>query len=712
LGAVCALVIGFYAWIAESGTRELSPSEAQDNYYNLLVRGFRSGQLNVSREVPPEVIHNRDPENIKWLEGHGLFDLSYYKGKVYLYFGVTPALVLFWPYAALTGHYLPHKDAVTIFLTVGFLAGMGLLCAVWRRYFKETSVWTVAAGMLAMGLANFAPTMLGRGDVYEVPISCGYALTMLAMAGVWGAMQDGRRRWLWLAGASLAYGLALGARPSLLFGAVILLVPVAKAWREQRRVWPLLLAAGGPIVVIGLGLMIYNTLRFENPLEFGQRYQLPLRDHQQFSLRYFWFNFRVAFLEPAQWGGHLPFVHDIASPAAPKGYDIVDHAFGILTNIPLVWLALAAPLAWRNRSLEERSMLRWFLGAVAFFFGMCALLLCLHDSMCVRYEMELAAPLVLLAVIGLLAMQRALAGQPVWRRAARCGWGLLLAFSTAFNLCLTFEAQADLDCGIGSALLRNGRVDEAIAQYRKALQFNPGYMEARFNLGSALVLKGNLDEAAAQYRKVLEIRPDYLQAEYSLGKVLLQKGDVDEAMAHLDKTATVGQDPFEKWYNFGNQFLQEPDWQCAIACYRQAIKIAPRSADAYANLGVAFLKKGETREAIDAWQQALEMKPDQLYVLNNLAWLLATTPDASLRDGAKAVALAAQANQLSGGGNPAILRTLAAAYAEEGSYSMAAVTARRGLELATGQKDDALTATLQKEIQLYEAGKPAREAPP
>ena len=147
---------------------------------------------------------------------------------------------------------------------------------MWRRYFQEAGLGVVAAGTLALGLANFTPAILGRCDVYEVAISCGYALTMLALAGVWGALQDGRRRWRWLAAASLAYGLALGARPSLLLGAVILLVPVAQAWREKRRVWPLLLAAGGPIVLIGLGLMVYNVLRFDNPLEFGQRYQLPL----------------------------------------------------------------------------------------------------------------------------------------------------------------------------------------------------------------------------------------------------------------------------------------------------------------------------------------------------------------------------------------------------------------------------------------------------
>ncbi len=66
-------------------------------------------------------------------DGHPLMDLSYYHGKLYLYFGVTPALVLFWPYAALTGHYLWHKEAVVVFCATGFLASVGLLCAVWRR---------------------------------------------------------------------------------------------------------------------------------------------------------------------------------------------------------------------------------------------------------------------------------------------------------------------------------------------------------------------------------------------------------------------------------------------------------------------------------------------------------------------------------------------------------------------------------------------------
>ena len=79
--------------------------------------------------------------------------MSYYKGKLYLYFGVTPALVLFWPYVTLTGHYLSDKDAVVIFFALGFLVAAGLLRAVWRRYFPEVSIWVATVGLLALGLA-------------------------------------------------------------------------------------------------------------------------------------------------------------------------------------------------------------------------------------------------------------------------------------------------------------------------------------------------------------------------------------------------------------------------------------------------------------------------------------------------------------------------------------------------------------------------------
>src|SRR5580700_2262700 len=182
LGAVCVLVMGFYAWTARTNVRQMyGISDPADAHYNQLVEGFRSGQLNLKREVPPGLTKLADPYDPAttisyYLIGKQLHDITYYRGKLYLYFGVTPALVLFWPYVALTGHYLFHKEAVAIFCAVGFLSGVTLLGALRRRYFPEVSGIVMAACALALGLTTCVPAMLQRPDIWEVPISCAYAM--------------------------------------------------------------------------------------------------------------------------------------------------------------------------------------------------------------------------------------------------------------------------------------------------------------------------------------------------------------------------------------------------------------------------------------------------------------------------------------------------------------------------------------------------------
>ena len=123
LGLVCAVVIGVYAWIGYSCPVEPIASGPRDNNYNLLVRGFREGQLNLKREVPSGLTDSDKPAIVDRSQVTGVNDLSYYKGKLYLYFGATPALALFWPCVALTGHYLSKAAAVVIFFSAGFLGG-------------------------------------------------------------------------------------------------------------------------------------------------------------------------------------------------------------------------------------------------------------------------------------------------------------------------------------------------------------------------------------------------------------------------------------------------------------------------------------------------------------------------------------------------------------------------------------------------------------
>ncbi len=636
LGAVCALVIGVYAFAAHSGflaSTSLSPAE---DYYNLLVQGFRAGQLSLKKEVPPGFAQLADPYDRTANTPYEVLDLSYYKGKFYLYYGVTPAVLLFWPYVALTGSYLLQKDAVLACCIVGFLVSVGLLFALWRRYFAKVTLAAVAAGTIALGLVTCIPPLLARCDVWEVSISCGYALTMLTLAAIWKALHQPERRCWWLAAAGLAYGLAVGARPSLLFGAVILLVPVAQAWRERQRVWTLLIAAIGPIMLIGLGLMLYNALRFGDPFEFGLRYALsgdrqgPFRP---FSVRYLWFHFRVYFLDFAGWSDRFPFVHDITVPPVPVGHGRVEHPFGVLTNIPLVWLALAVPLAWRDRPAKTGSTLCWFLAAVTGLFGICTLTLCLFFSASIRYEVEFLPTLVLLAVVGILGLERALAptsesGQarrPVWRHTARWGYGLLLGFSVAFNLLASVERCAESHNNLGGVLMNQGKVPEAIAQYEQAARLNPDYAEMRYNLGAALVRAGRIPEAIEQYEQALRLSPDFAEAHNNLGNVLTQPGSLPEAIGHLEQALRIKPNYPEAHNNLGIALARAGRMTEAIEQYEQALRIKPDLAEVHNSLGTALYQTGKSQEAIEHLQQALQIKPDYAAAHANLGVALAQT---------------------------------------------------------------------------------------
>jgi tetratricopeptide (TPR) repeat protein len=259
---------------------------------------------------------------------------------------------------------------------------------------------------------------------------------------------------------------------------------------------------------------------------------------------------------------------------------------------------------------------------------------------------------------------------------------------------------------LGEALLKKGNVDEAIAHFQKALQINPDFAEAHNNLGEALIQKGSVDEAIAHFQKALQINPDYAEAHNNLGEALIQKGNVDEAIAHFQKALQINPDYAEAHNNLGNALIQKRNVDEAIAHYQKALQIKPDYAEAHYNLGNALIQKGNVDEAIAHYQKALQIKPDFEEAQNNLARVLATCPQASLRNGNKAVELSQRANQLTGDGNPVVLGTLAAAYAEARRFPEAVETAQRALQLAETQSNTALADDIRSQLKLYQAGIP------
>lgn len=265
---------------------------------------------------------------------------------------------------------------------------------------------------------------------------------------------------------------------------------------------------------------------------------------------------------------------------------------------------------------------------------------------------------------------------------------------------------------IGKALVQKGQVDEAIIQFQKAIAIQPDYAFAHYNLGDALLQKGQVDEAITQLQQALAILPDFVEAHNNLGNVLLQRGKTDEAITHFQKALAIQPDYAAAHYNLGNALFQKGQVDEAIIHYQRALAIQPDYAKACNNLGTALLQKGQVNEAIIHFQKALAIQPGFVEAQNGLAhcaWILATSPDSSVRNGTKAVELAQETNRLSDGKNPVMATTLAAAYAEAGQFPEAITTARRALQLATSQNNAAMVAALEAQLKLYQAGSAFRD---
>jgi tetratricopeptide (TPR) repeat protein len=267
---------------------------------------------------------------------------------------------------------------------------------------------------------------------------------------------------------------------------------------------------------------------------------------------------------------------------------------------------------------------------------------------------------------------------------------------------------------LGTALLHKGLTDEAILHFQKAVELAPNRTErakVQSNMGNALLQKGLADEAIVQFQQALELAPadGIIHSDY--GNALLRKGLVDEAIVQFQQASESAPNDRIIHNDYGNALLRKGLVDEAIVQFQKALDSGVE--DAYApsihyNLGNALRKKKLLGEAVAQYREALKREPRLVAAQDNLAWTLATAPDASLRDGSEALELAMQANQLSGGRDPIVLRTLAAAYAENGQFSKAFESAKSALELATTQRNQALVEALQYDLSLYQKGLPYR----
>jgi len=288
--------------------------------------------------------------------------------------------------------------------------------------------------------------------------------------------------------------------------------------------------------------------------------------------------------------------------------------------------------------------------------------------------------------------------------------GLYADSETLWRATLARNPDCWMACNnLGFVLIQKGEVDEAMAQFQKALEINPQDPPTWNNVGNVLFHWGKVNEAVPYFQKALQLNPDYTEALNNLGSALLQEGKVDEAMAQFQKVLQINPDSVEAHGNLGNAMLQEGKVDEAIAQYQKALQISPNNPNLYNNLGNALSRQGQFEQAIAHYQAAIKLEPNNPSFLNNLAWHLATCSQPRARNGQQAIQSAERACQLTDYENPQLICTLAAAYAEAGRFEDAVAASAKARELALALGQQALALQSQKLLQLFKAHKPYRE---
>jgi protein O-mannosyl-transferase len=264
---------------------------------------------------------------------------------------------------------------------------------------------------------------------------------------------------------------------------------------------------------------------------------------------------------------------------------------------------------------------------------------------------------------------------------------------------------------LGSVLSGRGRYEEAEAAFREVLRLKPDYPGARQRLERALAAQGKWVEVLAPYRQVLERDPADTRARLSLTRVLLEAGQLDEALEQSVAAARQQPRAVEAQYQLGVALSRKGEVERAARQFELVLELDGGFAAAHYALGILRKQQRQMSEALRHWREAARLAPQWPDPLNNLAWALATDPQAEVRDGLEAVKLATRAVELAGTNNVGLLDTLGAAYAEAGRFAEAAAAGRQAQAAALAQGRAVLAEQIGRRLALYNSNQAYRQEP-
>lgn len=261
------------------------------NQYEVMADRMLEGHLTFDYEPDPALLamenpYDRDARDEQGVEYH--WDHAFYNGKYYMYFGVVPEFLAFIPYKLITGQSLPSYRATRLFTAVFIIGLFVMMKKLAERYFPKLTKAAYAFGCVSFSVFS-AWYFTAAPAMYCTAISAAVCLEIWSIILFYSALFETKTEKGTVAAmtaGSLLGALVFGCRPPVALANIVFfpfLIAIIRAKKIKKRLIPRVALILLPYVVVGISLMLYNYVRFDNPFEFGQSYQLTVADQSHYG---------------------------------------------------------------------------------------------------------------------------------------------------------------------------------------------------------------------------------------------------------------------------------------------------------------------------------------------------------------------------------------------------------------------------------------------
>ena len=246
-----------------------------------------------------------------------------------------------------------------------------------------------------------------------------------------------------------------------------------------------------------------------------------------------------------------------------------------------------------------------------------------------------------------------------------------------------------------------GKYEQALEDFTSAINVSPNSAYCYFHRGLVQIALNNMEVGIADLTRAVELDPKP-QGFIKRGEVYASVEKFELALADFTKALEIDNDQSMARYRRGIVYVSLGREKEAMSDFTHLIDAGTKSADLFRRRGLLYRKQKDWRGAKADFESTVQLEPDQAWAVNDLAWLLATTPDDSLRDAPRAVELANLCCKITNWQNGKMLDTLATAYAAAGDFDKAIEWSQKAISLNDAKDADGT----QMRLQLFKERKP------